>query len=105
MCLAAAVSAALVVARRRHRRGYRPGSGRRDDLPVAPAVYSLRLAHLRRDAPDDTDDTADPDGPDGPDDDRDPPDGSGGRTLSTAALRLSPPWASRMRTFWIAAIK
>lgn len=45
--LAAAVSAALLVARRRHRREYQPGSGRRDDLPVAPVVYQLRLAHLR----------------------------------------------------------
>ena len=47
--LAAAVSAALVAARRRYRRRYRPGSGRRDDLPVAPVVYQLRLAHLRAD--------------------------------------------------------
>ncbi|HEX6401689.1 MAG TPA: transcriptional regulator [Pseudonocardiaceae bacterium] len=45
--LAAAVSTALVVARRRYRRRYRPGSGRRDDLPVGPVVYQLRLAHLR----------------------------------------------------------
>lgn len=44
--LAAAVSAAVLVARRRYRRAYRPGSGRRDDLPVAPVVYQLRLAHL-----------------------------------------------------------
>jgi len=45
--LAAAVSAALVVARRRYRRRYRPGSGHRDDMPVGPVVYQLRLAHLR----------------------------------------------------------
>jgi DNA-binding SARP family transcriptional activator len=45
--LAAAISAAVMVARRRYRRSYRPGSGRRDDLPVAPVVYQLRLAHLR----------------------------------------------------------
>jgi DNA-binding SARP family transcriptional activator len=45
--LAAAISAAIMVARRRYRRSYRPGSGRRDDLPVAPVVYQLRLAHLR----------------------------------------------------------
>lgn len=47
--LAAAVSSALAVARRRHRRRYQPGSGRRDDLdiPVAPVVYRLQLAHLR----------------------------------------------------------
>ncbi|GHE80882.1 hypothetical protein GCM10017786_08930 [Amycolatopsis deserti] len=45
--LASAVSAALLIARRRHRRRYRPGSGDRTDLPVAPVVYQLRLAHLR----------------------------------------------------------
>lgn len=45
--LAAAVSTALVLARRRYRRTYRPGSGRRDDLPMAPVVSRLRLAHLR----------------------------------------------------------
>ncbi|GLY71380.1 BTAD domain-containing putative transcriptional regulator [Amycolatopsis taiwanensis] len=45
--LAAAVSSALVVARRRYRARYKPGSGDRDDLPVAPVVYQLRLAHLR----------------------------------------------------------
>ncbi|WP_410647988.1 BTAD domain-containing putative transcriptional regulator [Amycolatopsis sp. cmx-4-54] len=46
--LAAAVSALLVLTRRRHHARYRPGSGRRDDdLPVAPVVYQLRLAHLR----------------------------------------------------------
>ena len=45
--LAAAISAAVMAARRRYRGSYRPGSGRRDDLPVAPVVYQLRLAHLR----------------------------------------------------------
>ncbi|MEV6905987.1 BTAD domain-containing putative transcriptional regulator [Amycolatopsis sp. NPDC051071] len=46
--LAAAVSTLLLLARRRHYAQYRPGSGRRDDdLPVAPVVYQLRLAHLR----------------------------------------------------------
>ncbi len=46
--LAAAVSALLVLARRRYHARYRPGSGRRDDdLPVAPVVYQLHLAHLR----------------------------------------------------------
>jgi hypothetical protein len=45
--LAAAVSALLMLARRRRQARYRPGSGRRDDLPVAPVVYQLRLAHLR----------------------------------------------------------
>ncbi|WP_235922131.1 BTAD domain-containing putative transcriptional regulator [Lentzea tibetensis] len=55
--LAAAVSAALLVARRRHRNRYRPGSGRRDDLdlPVAPVVYQLRLAHLRAERDDELD--------------------------------------------------
>ncbi|MGW5054815.1 BTAD domain-containing putative transcriptional regulator [Actinokineospora sp. NPDC004072] len=43
--LASAVSAALAAARRR----YVPGSGDRSDLPVAPVVYRLRLAHLRAD--------------------------------------------------------
>ncbi|MEV8444161.1 transcriptional regulator [Actinosynnema sp. NPDC051121] len=47
--LAAAVSAALVAVRRRNRRRYQPGSGDRSDLPVAPVVYQLRLAHLRAD--------------------------------------------------------
>ncbi|MGH3857124.1 MAG: BTAD domain-containing putative transcriptional regulator [Pseudonocardiaceae bacterium] len=59
--LAAAISTTLVAARRRSRRRYRPDSGRRDDLPVAPVVYQLRLAHLRAEhaddcAPDDLDD-------------------------------------------------
>ncbi|MFD4248289.1 transcriptional regulator [Amycolatopsis thermoflava] len=52
--LVSAVSAALLIARRRHRRRYRPGSGDRTDLPVAPVVYQLRLAHLRAEE-DDTD--------------------------------------------------
>jgi len=44
--LAGAVSTALLVARRRQRAGYRPGSGQRgDDLPAAPVVYQLQLAH------------------------------------------------------------
>ncbi|HEX5144470.1 MAG TPA: hypothetical protein VFW21_11450 [Mycobacterium sp.] len=47
--LTAAISAALVTARRRYRCRYQPGSGRRDDLPVPPVVYQLRLAHLRDD--------------------------------------------------------
>ncbi|MDN5750415.1 MAG: transcriptional regulator, partial [Pseudonocardia sp.] len=49
--------------RRRRRRGYRPGSGRRDDLPAAPVVYELRLAHLRGDdrpGPDEPDPEAGP---------------------------------------------
>lgn len=46
--MAAAVSGLLLLARRRRYARYRPGSGRRDDdLPVAPVVYQLRLAHLR----------------------------------------------------------
>ena len=100
--LAAAVSAALLAARRRNRRSYRPGSGRRDDLAVAPAVYALRLAHLQHDPhpePAESDNAAQPDnavgsddgpgpagpydgdgpdGPEGPNDDRDPPEGPGG---------------------------
>jgi DNA-binding SARP family transcriptional activator len=66
--LAAAVSAALVAARRRYRRCYRPGSGRRDDLPVTPVVYQLRLAHLRADHA-----ANDPDGSGGQDPGTDPP--------------------------------
>ncbi|MGQ0576797.1 MAG: BTAD domain-containing putative transcriptional regulator, partial [Pseudonocardia sp.] len=54
--LASAISAALLAARRRHRRRYRPGSGRRDDLPVAPVIYQLRLAHLRNGQDPDRDD-------------------------------------------------
>jgi DNA-binding SARP family transcriptional activator len=58
--LAAAVSAALVVARHRNRRRYRPGSGDRGDLSVAPVVYRLRVAHLRAGENDpDTDDESD----------------------------------------------
>jgi DNA-binding SARP family transcriptional activator len=53
--LAAAISAALLVARRRNRNRYRPGSGDRDDLPVAPVVYQLRLAHLRTEQDDEID--------------------------------------------------
>ena len=66
--LAAAVSAALVAARRRYRRRYRPGSGRRGDLPVAPVVYQLRLAHLRADHA-----ANDPDGSGGQDPGTSPP--------------------------------
>ncbi len=52
--LATAVSAALLLLRRRHNARYRPGSGRRDDhLPVAPVVYQLRLAHLQAQHQDD----------------------------------------------------
>jgi DNA-binding SARP family transcriptional activator len=57
--LAASVSAALAIARRRYRAKYRPGSGDRDDLPVAPVVYQLRRAHIR------THDEADFNGEDG----------------------------------------
>jgi DNA-binding SARP family transcriptional activator len=50
--LAGAVSTALLVTRRRRRRSYVPGSGRRDDLlPVAPVVRTLHLAHLRATTP------------------------------------------------------
>ncbi|ANZ35983.1 hypothetical protein BBK82_07745 [Lentzea guizhouensis] len=61
--LAAAISAALVAARRRNRRRYQPGSGDRSDLPVAPVVYQLRLAHLRADHDDSTEDEVDLDWP------------------------------------------
>jgi DNA-binding SARP family transcriptional activator len=45
---AAAVSGLLLLARRRRQVRYRPGGGRRDeDVPAAPVVYQLRLAHLR----------------------------------------------------------
>ncbi|MDI5969889.1 hypothetical protein POF50_011170 [Streptomyces sp. SL13] len=43
--LAALVSAALVAVRLRRRRKYRPGSGGRDDLTIAPVVRALRIAH------------------------------------------------------------
>lgn len=43
--LAAATAAALLVVRRRRRIRYRPGSGRRDDLHIAPVVRALRRAH------------------------------------------------------------
>jgi len=73
--LAGAVSALLVLARRRRNARYRPGSGRRgDDLPVPPVVYQLRLAHLRAQHRDedsefeaDTADTGAPTGPRGED--------------------------------------
>jgi DNA-binding SARP family transcriptional activator len=53
--LAAAVSAALLVARRRYRARYQPGSGDREDFPVTPVVYQLRLAHLRAERDDEID--------------------------------------------------
>jgi DNA-binding SARP family transcriptional activator len=53
--LAAAVSAALLIARRRYRARYQPGSGDRDDFPVTPVVYQLRLAHLRAEQDDEID--------------------------------------------------
>ncbi|WP_233427387.1 BTAD domain-containing putative transcriptional regulator [Actinokineospora spheciospongiae] len=59
--LIAAISAALLTVRRRHRARYRPGSGDRDDLPVAPVVYRLRLAHLRTEQDTTGLDPADPD--------------------------------------------
>ncbi|MFJ6901527.1 hypothetical protein [Streptomyces hokutonensis] len=55
--LAALISAALIAVRRRRRARYRPGSGRRDDLTVAPVVRALRLAYddaARADDPDRT---------------------------------------------------
>ncbi|GAA3850804.1 hypothetical protein GCM10022380_81110 [Amycolatopsis tucumanensis] len=69
--LAGAVSALLVLARRRRHARYRPGSGRRaDDLPIPPAVYQLRLAHLRAQHGDEDEalqaETADTESPAGP---------------------------------------
>lgn len=54
--LAALITAVLLTVRRRHRVRYRPGSGERDDLTIAPVVRALRLAHddsTRTDDPDD----------------------------------------------------
>lgn len=59
--LAAAISSSLAAIRRRNRRWYTPGSGRRDDLPVAPVVRSLYRAHLRSTLPEDAADTVDGD--------------------------------------------
>lgn len=61
--LAGAISAALLVARRRQRASYRPGSGQRDDaLPVAPVVYQLHLAHQHAQTDLDEADVADAEG-------------------------------------------
>ncbi|WP_075737695.1 hypothetical protein [Streptomyces acidiscabies] len=43
--LAALITAALATARLRHRIRYRPGSGDRADLTLAPVVRALRIAH------------------------------------------------------------
>lgn len=43
--MAAIVAGALLTVRLRHRIRYRPGSGERDDLAVAPVVRALRIAH------------------------------------------------------------
>ncbi|WP_328869638.1 hypothetical protein OHT76_05685 [Streptomyces sp. NBC_00287] len=43
--LASVITAALVVAHRRRRARYRPGSGVRDDLDLAPVIRALRLAN------------------------------------------------------------
>ncbi|MFF4506667.1 hypothetical protein [Streptomyces sp. NPDC001401] len=58
--LAALITAALLTVRRRRRVRYRPGSGERDDLTIAPVVRALRLAH------DDAPRADDPDVPDLP---------------------------------------
>ncbi|MEV8609522.1 BTAD domain-containing putative transcriptional regulator [Amycolatopsis sp. NPDC051373] len=63
--LATAVSALLMLARRRRHARYQPGSGHRgDDLLAAPIVYQLRQAHLRAQRDDDLAVThpAEPDG-------------------------------------------
>ncbi|MCT9080469.1 hypothetical protein [Streptomyces fulvoviolaceus] len=57
---AALIAAALLTVRRRRRVRYRPGSGERDDLTIAPVVRALRVAYddaTRADAdgPDDND--------------------------------------------------
>jgi DNA-binding SARP family transcriptional activator len=44
--VAAAVAGAVVAVRRRNRRRYRPGSGERRDLPVAPVIRRLTAADL-----------------------------------------------------------
>ncbi|MEU5437692.1 hypothetical protein AB0G73_30550 [Streptomyces sp. NPDC020719] len=43
--LAAAVAAALLAVRLRRRIRYRPGSGERDDVDIAPVIRALRRAH------------------------------------------------------------
>ncbi|MFG2943484.1 LysM peptidoglycan-binding domain-containing protein [Streptomyces sp. NPDC048282] len=43
--LAALITAALLTVQRRRRVRYRPGSGERHDLTIAPVVRALRLAH------------------------------------------------------------
>lgn len=43
--LAAAIAAALFLVRRRRRIRYRPGSGERSDVHIAPVVRALRRAH------------------------------------------------------------
>ncbi|MEU6573604.1 hypothetical protein [Streptomyces sp. NPDC046805] len=53
--LAALITAALFTVRRRRRVRYRPGSGERDDLTIAPVVRALRRAY------DDTTRSGDPD--------------------------------------------
>lgn len=55
--LAALITAALLTVRRRRRVRYRPGSGERDDLTIAPVVRALRIAH------DDATHTDDPNAP------------------------------------------
>ncbi|WP_416968261.1 hypothetical protein [Streptomyces sp. 4F14] len=52
--LAALVAAALLTVRRRSRINYRPGSGDRTDLTLAPVVRALRIAHDATTPPDGT---------------------------------------------------
>jgi DNA-binding SARP family transcriptional activator len=86
--LAGAVSAALLVARRRQRAGYRPGSGRRgDDLPVAPVVYQLHQAHQHAQAELDEADPASAEA-DGPAEDCPPSELSGPVDEAAAELAL-----------------
>ncbi len=95
--LAAAAGAALAVALRRRRRRYRPGSGIRDDLPTAPTIYQLRLAH-QRDTDPDADDEPGADGetvadhwlsPDRVEPTRDPDADAVGDALAIAAAAAS----------------
>ncbi|PWG13302.1 hypothetical protein DF268_11525 [Streptomyces sp. V2] len=57
--LAALVTTALLVVRRRRRIRYRPGSGDRTDLTLAPVVRALRIAHDSTPQPDPAEEAAD----------------------------------------------
>ncbi|HEU0089844.1 MAG TPA: BTAD domain-containing putative transcriptional regulator [Pseudonocardiaceae bacterium] len=62
--LAALITVALLTVRLRQRRSYRLGSGKRDDITIAPVVRALRLAHDEATLPrDSTGDVIQPDPP------------------------------------------